>query len=190
MDARHPELRDRLEELPRLADAEGHDRRAARFDDHVVGDAAGPELVVQAVDDAEPGPRAGAEHRPPAEPGDHVHVALREGDDQRATRRARGAVDAHDAVRRARDVVAERRRRLLGEPDLLLVGERQRLEAVQRHVPGDGRAELPPVEVRACGHVPPLRAPEPRLQRRQRFGRHALDLGMEKGGRGHCSPRS
>ena len=57
VDAGDAELGDRLEELPGIADPERHDGGPARLDDHVVGDAAGPQLIVEAVHDAD-GPAA------------------------------------------------------------------------------------------------------------------------------------
>ena len=57
------EARDQVEQPPRLADADRHDRRAARLDRHVVGDAAGVERVVEAVRDGVGGAQAGDRER-------------------------------------------------------------------------------------------------------------------------------
>ena len=49
--AKNAQLRDELEQAPRLARPHGHHRGAARLEGHVVGDAARVERVVEAVGD-------------------------------------------------------------------------------------------------------------------------------------------
>ena len=75
---------------------------------------------------------------------------------------------------RAGEIVAVGRRRLLGGANLLLVGERQLTESVQRELAVGRRAELLPVEGRVSPHVVPLLLPEALLQRRQRSGLRAF----------------
>src|SRR5262249_19952546 len=124
VDARDAELDDRLQQLPGVPDAEWHGGRPARLDDHVVGDAAGPQLVVEAMHDEQAGARAGAEHRPSTQSRYQLDISLRETDGERAASGARGLVDAHHPLGRASHMVAPGRPRLLSDADLFFVGER------------------------------------------------------------------
>ena len=96
------ELRDQLEQAPRLARPHGHDRRAARLEGHVVGDAARVERVVEAVGDHVVRPHAGDPERLAAHGAVRLVVALREAHGHRLARGSRGHVHAHEALAAAR----------------------------------------------------------------------------------------
>ena len=142
-DRRDAEPRDQLEQPPRLADADRHDRRAGRLDRHVVGDAARVERVVEAVRDGVVGAQAGDPERLAADGRVRLVVALREADRDRLAGRAGGHVQAHELLARRAQVLPERRAALLARAQLGLGREGQLCE----HAPA---ADPLPVERRAA----------------------------------------
>ena len=135
------EPRDQLEQPPRLADTDRHDRRPARLDRHVVGDAAGVERVVQAVRDRVVGAQAGDPERLAADARVRLVVGLGKPDRHGLAGRAGGHVQPHQVLARRAQVPTERRAVLLALAQLLLGGERDRGELA-------GAADARPVERR------------------------------------------
>ena len=119
------ELWDQLEQPPRLAGSHRHDRRAARLEGHVVGDAARVERVVEAVGDDVIRPQAGDPEGLAAHGAVRLVVALREAHGHRLAGGARGHVHAHEPLARRAQVRPEGRLAPLALAQLLLRGEGQ-----------------------------------------------------------------
>ena len=123
------EFADGSHELLARADAERDDRRAARLQAGVIGIAADPHPVVEAVDYAMPG----AEPRRPlgagADQGGLAGVGLAERDVHRLPGGPRGAVEPGHALGRDREVIAEWRMARLALAQHRLVRERKLREA-------------------------------------------------------------
>ena len=92
---------DRLHQQPALADAERNDRGAGGFQRGVVGEAAHPQPVVQAVHHAVPRPEPRGRLRPRADHRGLMRVAGRQREVHRRARGAGGAMHARDPRPRA-----------------------------------------------------------------------------------------
>ena len=124
-DRRDAELRDQLEQPPRLAGAHRHDRRTARLERHVVGDAARVERVVEAVGDCVVRPHPGDPERLASHGAVCLVVALREAHRHRLAGGSRGHVHPHEPLAGRAQVGAERRLAPLALAKLLLCREGQ-----------------------------------------------------------------
>jgi hypothetical protein len=123
---------------------------------------------------------------PPADPRDRLDVGPAVGELQRSPRGAGRAMEPHDLLLAAADVVAEWIAPLLALAQLLLVGERKLRKGVELEVFGQSPPiQFSPVEHRVVSNVAPLIGPQAPLHRAYLLRWQALEFGMEHGV-GHC----
>ena len=157
-DGGDPQLPDGADQQLGVADPEGHDGGARRLQRRMVGVAAHPQPIVEAMDDAMAGPEPARRLGPGADDRGLLRIARRQRQVHRRPARAGGAVDARDPVLRRRQIVPERRMRPLALPQHLLVDERQLRQPLQPPRRLRPRPD-PPMQRRAGGHILPLPLP-------------------------------
>ena len=125
----------------RLADPERHDSRASRLQRRVVGVAAHPQPVVQAMHDAIAGSEARRRLRTRADHRGFMRVPRRQREVHCRARGARGSMNPRHTIRWRGEVIAERRMGALAFTQRLLVDQRQVGQGIQpprRHHAGPG----------------------------------------------------
>ena len=118
-----PSSPNRSDEQLRLTDTEGDDRRASGFEGGMIGEAAHPQPVIQAMNDAMARPQSAGSLGPGTYDGGLLGVAPRQGEIHRRPGGAGGAVDPGDLTLSRGEIIAKGRMRALALAQHLLVDQ-------------------------------------------------------------------
>ncbi len=185
------ELADGVDQLPRAADAERHDRRAGSLETGMVAVTTHPQAIVQTMHDAVARTEAGGALCATGDARGHARIGFAEREVHGHTGSAGSAVHPADLARFAGEIRSERRVAALILADRFLVGQRQLVEGIEFARQRLAAIETA-VEFRAGLDVGRLLAPALLLDSANLFERQKLGVGYgrvrHRGSRGSIGP--